>query len=243
MVETIARFSVPVVLYVHNLETTLPLYEKIKDQLAAVISNSSFMAQRIEELWAVKCHVVYPVPDWKQLDADPTDGEFITFFNPSPHKGLGVVHPLVMNRFPDRPFLFVEGFIDPEQHGISLQRSGNLVQARRSPDVATIYSMSRLVIIPSQWEEPFGRIALEAMACRVPVIASHTGGLPESVGRGGILLKNFSDVDCWADAILGLDNEKERKHWIAMGRKHVKQFSLSEQVEKLIGVLKSVATA
>lgn len=241
MVETMTRFDLPVVLYVHDIYATLPLFADVKDNLAGVVTNSHFMAAKIKEIWNVHCEVVYPVPDWGPIDAGKPSGSFITFFNPVPHKGLGIAHTLVTVRFKKRPFLFVEGFIDPDTHGISLARSGNLVHARSSPDVATIYVMTRTVIIPSQWEEPFGRIALEAMHNRIPVIASRTGGLVESVGDGGLLLDEYSDVDCWAAAIERLDDPAKRRDVIEAGARHVKKFSLDEEVDKLLGILERIS--
>ncbi len=237
MVEAIMHEHIPVILYVHDLESTLPLFKEAKDELAAVVTNSRFMAGRIEKFWERPCEVVYPIPDERPFFTDGTNGPFITFFNPLPHKGLGIAHTLVMRRFPDRPFLFVEGFIDPEQHGILLSRSGNLVHARRSPDVATIYSMSHVVIVPSQWEEPFGRVALEAMLSHVPVIASRTGGLPESVGDGGMLIDDFSNADKWVEAIDSLQDPREKRRWTNAGRRHVKNFALDAQIDKLEMIL------
>ncbi len=237
MIEVFARFRLPVVLYVHELEETLPLFAKVKDQLAQVVTNSQFMATQIKKIWSVDCEVVYPVPDWESIDAKSRGGPFITFFNPVPHKGFEVAHTLVTGRFKDRPFLFVEGFIDPEAHGISLVRSGNLVHARSSPDVATIYAMTGIVIIPSQWEEPFGRVAIEGMYNRIPVIASNTGGLLESVGEGGILIDDFTNIDRWAEAIQRLDDPKTRRRVIDAGKRHVKQFSLDWEIDKLLDIL------
>jgi glycosyltransferase involved in cell wall biosynthesis len=240
MVETCSHFSLPVVLYVHDIEGTIPLFEKVKDTLARVVTNSKFMACRIGEIWSTECEVVYPVPDWQLIDAEGSDGSFITFFNPAPHKGLGIANALATERFNDRPFMFVEGFIDPQAHGISLVRSGNLVHARSSPDIATIYVMTRLVIIPSQWDEPFGRVALEAMYNNIPVVASRVGGLVESVGEGGLLLDDYSDVECWAQAIERLDSPKERRRLIEAGKQHVKQYSLDQEVDKLFEILNRV---
>lgn len=45
-------------------------------------------------------------------------------------------------------------------------------------------SKAKVVVIPSVWEEPFGRVALEAQALGVPVVATDRGGLPEIVENG-----------------------------------------------------------
>jgi glycosyltransferase involved in cell wall biosynthesis len=41
-----------------------------------------------------------------------------------------------------------------------------------------------VLVVPSLWHEPFGRVAIEAMAWGIPVIASRRGGLPEIVQDG-----------------------------------------------------------
>jgi glycosyltransferase involved in cell wall biosynthesis len=237
MVETCERLGLPVVLYVHDIEGTVPMFAGVKDRLAALVTNSRFMAGRVGELWGRNCEVVYPVPDRQVADPSLEKGPFVTFFNPLPHKGLHVAHTLVTCRASHWPFLFVEGFIDPESHGISLSRSGNLIHARRSPNVGTIYLMTRTLIVPSRWEEPFGRVALEAMANRVPVIASRTGGLVESVGDGGVLIDDFTNVEPWAEAIELLDDPAVRERTIEAGRTHVERFSSEAETDKLIRIL------
>jgi glycosyltransferase involved in cell wall biosynthesis len=226
---------------VHQLDESCARYEPVKDAIKAVVTNSRFMAARVGAAWGRPAEVVYPVPDRRGVEAGVCDGPFVTFFNPTPAKGLSVAHNLAASRLPDRPFLFVEGFIDTEAHGISLVRSGNLVHARKSPDVATIYGMTRTLIVPSQWEEPFGRVALEAMYNRIPVIASRTGGLVESVGDGGVLVDDYSSVEAWAGAICALDDPKARRRVVDAGTAHVARFSLDAEVEKLEGILRRAA--
>lgn len=46
-------------------------------------------------------------------------------------------------------------------------------------DVRGALAESDLVIVPSEWNEPFGRVVIEAMAAGVPVIATRDGGIPE----------------------------------------------------------------
>lgn len=240
MVVHCERLGLPVVLYVHDIEGTVPVFSGVKDRLAAVVTNSRFMAGRLKESWGRECHVVYPVPEHQVADPRLEKGPFVTFFNPLPHKGLHVAHTLVTSRASHRPFLFVEGFIDPETHGISLSRSGNLVHARRSPNVGTIYLMTRTLIVPSRWEEPFGRVALEAMVNRVPVIASRTGGLVESVGDGGVLIDDFTNVERWAEAIETMDDPLVRERTIEAGCAHAARFSADDETDKLIDILQRV---
>ncbi|MBK8540901.1 MAG: glycosyltransferase [Ardenticatenia bacterium] len=63
------------------------------------------------------------------------------------------------------------------------------------------YNAAQVVVVPSRYES-FGMVALEAMACGVPVIASDVGGLSTLVreGRTGFLVP-FGDPAALADAL------------------------------------------
>jgi glycosyltransferase involved in cell wall biosynthesis len=50
-------------------------------------------------------------------------------------------------------------------------------------DAGAIYSAADALLVPS-WAEPFGRIVIEAMAARCPVIATAAGGVPEIMTHG-----------------------------------------------------------
>ncbi len=49
--------------------------------------------------------------------------------------------------------------------------------------VPNLYHSADLVVFPSIWPEPFGRIAVEAMAAGVPVIGSAIGGIKETLSK------------------------------------------------------------
>lgn len=51
-------------------------------------------------------------------------------------------------------------------------------------------SKGKIAIIPSEWEEPMGGVALEMLAAGKPVIVSKNGGLAECVGEAGLLFPN-----------------------------------------------------
>lgn len=83
------------------------------------------------------------------------------------------------------------------------------------------YSAAEMVVVPSHYES-FGMVALEAMACGTPVVASKVGGLAYNVqeGQTGFLVPNGDD-DALADKmrLLLRDQELRRKmgrqatHW------------------------------
>jgi glycogen(starch) synthase len=60
----------------------------------------------------------------------------------------------------------------------------------------------RCMVVPSIWEEPFGIVALEGLACCDAVIVTKRGGLPEAVGPCGIVVEPH--VEEIADAMLSV---------------------------------------
>lgn len=57
------------------------------------------------------------------------------------------------------------------------------------------YQLATFCVMPSEFEEPFGMVAVEALACGVPIIATKAGGLPEIITEEcGILIDNDDHV-------------------------------------------------
>jgi glycosyltransferase involved in cell wall biosynthesis len=76
-----------------------------------------------------------------------------------------------------------------------------------------------VVLVPSRWEEPFGYVALDALAAGVPVLASDAGGLPEVVGADNTLA--LSDTAGWASRLrelVGDAGERARRGEAALAR-------------------------
>lgn len=63
------------------------------------------------------------------------------------------------------------------------------VGIKQGEQLVKILLESRILVIPSLWEEPFGIVALEGIACGCQVLASNIGGLPEAVGVCGRLFE------------------------------------------------------
>jgi glycogen synthase len=61
---------------------------------------------------------------------------------------------------------------------------------RRGAELAELLNSHQLLVIPSRWEEPFGLVALEGIACGCVVLGSEGGGLKEAIGACGCTFKN-----------------------------------------------------
>jgi N-acetyl-alpha-D-glucosaminyl L-malate synthase BshA len=72
-----------------------------------------------------------------------------------------------------------------------------------------LLSVSDILLLPSELES-FGLVALEAMACEVPVIATQVGGIPEVVSHGvdGFLYR-VGDVSSMAEGCLAILNDPQ----------------------------------
>jgi glycosyltransferase involved in cell wall biosynthesis len=77
-----------------------------------------------------------------------------------------------------------------EAAGSSIEFLGELEQGDRD----LLFAESYAALMPGSWPEPFGLVAIEALACGTPVIARRVGGLPEII-RDGIDGFFGDDVD------------------------------------------------
>lgn len=109
-------------------------------------------------------------------------------------------------------------------------------------DVVNYYRNSDVLINPS-FSESFGMSLAEAMACRVPVVATRVGGMTEIVDEGKTgLLVDPGDAEALAEAILCLlSNEDMRKSMGKAGRKRVAElFSWERIAENLLSHYKNL---
>ncbi len=66
---------------------------------------------------------------------------------------------------------------------------------------------ARVTLFPIEWEEPFGLVPIESMACGTPVLATRYGAVPEVItnGVGGIIVDDYREMARLIDEASALD--------------------------------------
>jgi glycosyltransferase involved in cell wall biosynthesis len=129
-----------------------------------------------------------------------------------------------------RPQLTVVG-LGPEQANmqeltkkLGLEDQVQFRGAQSGPELAATLNQHQTLVVPSKYDEPFGVVALEGIACGCAVIGSNGGGLPEAIGPCGITFSN-GDIGALENALEQLlTRPEERERLIAAGPKHLAQF-------------------
>jgi len=95
----------------------------------------------------------------------------------------------------------------------------------------------RVIIVPSRWQEPFGLVALEGIACGCRAIIAESGGLLEATGSHAVVFEHESHL-ALADAIE--QTLKDRFDWEDYWRsveEHLRPHRASEVARRYLEVL------
>ena len=76
---------------------------------------------------------------------------------------------------------------------LGLDGQVSFVGMKPAPEVSELLRAHSLLVVPSLWEEPFGIVALEGIACGCVVVGSNGGGLPEAIGPCGVVFARGSE--------------------------------------------------
>ena len=144
--------------------------------------------------------------------------------------GSGVSRPDLIQRVVDE-----EGLQDVVRLGPPVSRE----------ELADWYRAADVVAVPS-YNESFGLVAVEALACGTPVVAADVGGLPVAVGDAGVLVGGHEPAG-WADALAAtldtLGVPAEREAWARRAVAHASGFSWEATVDRLVEVYAGAVAA
>lgn len=97
----------------------------------------------------------------------------------------------------------------------------------------------RYMLIPSRWQEPFGIVALEGLACGCIPIVSDGGGLPDAVGKAGLVFKRGDLHDLVNTIKTLLSDDRLQRKLRAEADAHLKAHSSKVVAKQYIDIINS----
>jgi glycosyltransferase involved in cell wall biosynthesis len=196
-----ATVDTPVVHTVHGPLEGEPgrIYELI-DRVAPHVGLISIsMNQRAPNPnlnWVANCHNAL---DFSVYPFKPTRGEYLLFLGRmSPDKGAhraiavamqaGLPLKLAGKKQDPKELTYFKELVEPHLVG-GIEYLGEVSHGKK----VELLQNARATLFPIEWEEPFGLVMIESMACGTPVIATRWGAVPEVIehGRSGIIVEDY----------------------------------------------------
>ena len=152
-----------------------------------IITNSLFMKKELEDFTDKTVNVLFPPIDF---DGAPRNWsrngshDKVMYMGCGYWKGTKLVMDLA-RKLPHFDFVLAGDESVPTRWNL---RDYPNVDWLPWIDRDLAFDIGRVLLFPSLWPEPFGRIPVEAGQRGIPTIGSSRGGVPESVGDGGVIL-------------------------------------------------------
>ena len=188
------------ILVFHNNPLLIRGSKKIKERknILNKCSNIIFVSKWVQKKFfegldskkSKKCSVIYPAI--KRLDKLPKKDNIITFIGKlNKSKGYdlaGVAVVNILNKYKNWKAVFA-GNEEREKYNFS-HKNLKIYKWLSHDKILKLLKKSSICLVPSVWEEPFGRISMEASIYGNAVILSNKGGLSET-SKYHIKLKNL----------------------------------------------------
>lgn len=144
-----------------------------------LIFNSQWMASECKKRFGFEGRVEYPSIDLDLLKKNFLSNSHIqekgiVFVGDAEIKGLSIVKKIA-------DLLKNQNFYVFSRHVSEKVVSDNITYMAWTTDSSVPFKYAKLLIVPSIWNEAFGRVSIEAQSLGIPVLVSNRGGLPETV--------------------------------------------------------------
>ena len=220
----------PIIYVVHN--TFANRMVEVKTDFALIYNTDWAKVDGKNKGYQHISTVLHPPVYFNDYHTVSKNRKFITLINCWPRKGGNILYELA-KMMPEYEFLGVKGGYGEQV----IKPLKNLRYVENTPDIKSIYAQTRILIMPSVYES-YGRTAVEAMCSGIPVIATGTPGLKESLGDCGLFCpevinedENFLDPFPFAEHIKFLDNKDNYKDYSKRSLERAKELDKRNEEE------------
>jgi len=188
----------------------LRLFAQEAGKINMVFISQSAKNQAMIEFPEDSCQIIYNGSDLSHFQFNPKGGgHFIWIARMNKHKG---VENAIAAAEKLNAKLLLAGRIDPTQQEYfdkfikpHLNEKIKYIGELTEDQLSDFYGPAKALLYPIEWEEPFGLVVTEAMACGTPVIAYRRGSMPELIedGKTGFVID--SNLDLLVEAMKKID--------------------------------------
>ncbi|MBU0708706.1 glycosyltransferase family 4 protein [Patescibacteria group bacterium] len=218
---------------------SLSLSYKFKNIQYAALSEAH-QKTRLGAPWA---GVVHNGIDLKKWQFNQSRGECLCFVGRlMPDKGVDVAVRVALKM--GLPLKIAGSIYDEDKDFFETRIKPNLSEQIEylgsvgPKEVERLYRSALALLMPIKWEEPFGLVMIEAMACGTPVIAFPRGAIPEIVvdGKTGYVVKDEKSMVSAVKKI-GTINRRKCREWVE------EKFSVERMASEYLGLYRKVLNA
>lgn len=191
-----------------------------------IITSSPQVSSYIKDEYGMASTPIYPFIEKKRILFKPEDylGKYVTLINPIPKKGA-LLFEKIVKKLPLVDFAVVpvwqhlksknggfnkslikamteslgkKGAVPPSE--VDFHGYNNVTYLQPNLQASELYKLVSVLCVPSIWEEPFGRVAIEAGLNGIPVISSGNGALQDTVSHFGHIA-DVENLEDWSKKI------------------------------------------
>jgi glycogen(starch) synthase len=133
-----------------------------------------------------------------------------------------------------------EEFLRRQVFDFELEHQVEFVGRKSGEELVQLLNRHRIMAVPSLWNEPFGIVALEGIACGCVVVGSEGGGLKDAIGPCGITFTNGDAVGLTAMLEKLLISPDEIQVYTESAPKHLASHTVKYVVGLYLEILASV---
>ena len=256
------------ILHLHNelLHSNSKYHDIIFNSLVKVLTVSDFIKKRVSTIQpSEKIQTVYNGIDIHHFSARESsevnrqtigfsETDFVIVYSGRINKDKGVSElidaMLQLEKFPTIKLMILGSsfFNDSTGEDVFINNLKNKAEAIKDRIVFTGFIPYRQVpaylhiadiaVLPSMWEEPFGLTIVEAMAARLPLITTRSGGIPEICEGVATIVERTNIVNNLTYTILDLnDNFDKRRQMAGASLERAKLFDKESYSENFFAAL------
>ena len=230
LIELSKKLDKKFIFYFHNDPLSMKGSKSIKERLLILskVEKLIFVSQwtrnrfftDLDKKLITKTEIIYPSVNKQKIKNKKKIITYVGKLNYS--KGYDLFEKAITKILDEYPKWKSFSVGDEERRNIYIKHSNHeelgFLNHKKTIDLLNV---SEISVVPSRWEEPFGRTALESTSCGCATIISNRGGLPETTDNA-IILKKLDYYNIYNEIKKLINKTSLRKKIQKMSRNNVK---------------------